>query len=828
MLSKNILQRCTGNTKRIIENAFKIASTLKENEVKAEHLLIGIWQEKGSLGMALLQLYNFQNKSTSKLITGYLENSSARSRSASSQHIQLSETAKKILKKAAVVASQYSHKYIGTEHILYSILDSRDEKVDHIFHHAKIDKKQMKKSLQEILRDTSLFPDPMSVFSVTSTKGQESKKLQKSFLSHFCTNLTQLANQGKIEPIIGREEEIDRVIHIINRKTKNNPILIGEPGVGKTAIIQGLALKIAKGEAPESLKNTQILSLDLSAVVAGTMLRGDLEARIKEIIEETKQIKNLILFIDEIHNLVGAGSATGTMDTANILKPSLSQGEIQCIGATTLDEYRRFIEKDRALERRFQPVIVKEISPEQTIKVIKGLRPTYEQYHNIKITDESIKAAVHLSGRYINDRYLPDKAIDVIDETASRLRSTKYIPDPAQRRIHLLKNKLTELESAKAQLVLKEDYQSAITFKEKQEKLIGQLSILQVKRPQTIRSLQISEKDIRETIATMTGVPIDEVRDINNIKRLEKIFTTKIIGQDHAIKTVCGFIKRANAGITSPDRPWGSFLFLGPTGVGKTEFAKVLAEELFGVKEAFIKLDMSEFMEKHNVARLVGSPPGYVGYEEGGKLTERIRRNPYSLILLDEIEKAHPDVFNLLLQILEDGVLTDARGTQVNFRNTIIIMTSNIGTEAFSREASKLGFTAPELEKNPKLEKRYEAIKENALQELKSHMRPELLNRIDQILVFKPLGLNEIEKITSSELKKLTARLKHVRLTITQDAKKIIVEKSFNIREGARLVRRQIQELIEEPIADSILESHPKHVEVKTRNGKIIAVPKKI
>lgn len=828
MLSKTTLQKFTKNTKKIIANAFETAGNSKDREVGAIHLLIGIWQEKGTLGTALLQLHNFQNKNTSKLISSYskehIKEETPR------RHPVLSLEAKKILKKAAVIASQYSHKYIGTEHILYSIIDSKNEKVESILQSAKIDKKQIKKTLHDIFKDTSVFPDPMSVFGITSPMAEDNKRLQKSILSYFCVNLTQLAVEKKIEPIIGRVKEIERLIYILNRKNKNNPILIGEPGVGKTAIIQGLAIKIAKGEVPETLKNKQILSLDLGLVMAGAMMRGDLEARLKDIIEEIKQIKDIILFIDEIHNIVGAGGANGAMDTANILKPSLSQGKIQCVGATTFDEYRRFIEKDRALERRFQPVIIKEINQNQAIEVITGLRPIYEQYHNLKISNGAVSAAVSLSSRYINDRYLPDKAIDVIDETAARVRSiNKYALSPTQKQVEIIKNQLKTIEFKKQELVVSENYQEALNYKQQQEKLTNRLSQLKMEHAPNDHSIEIVEKHIRETIAVMTGIPLDEVRGLNNIKKLEKKLAGQIIGQTHAIKIIGGFIKRANAGIANPNRPWGSFLFLGPTGVGKTELAKKLAEELFGSKESFIKLDMSEFMEKHNVSRLVGAPPGYIGYEEGGKLTERVRRNPYSLILFDEIEKAHPDVFNILLQILEDGTLTDARGTQVNFKNTLIIMTSNIGTSEFSKEASKLGFdTARSDKKRGALDKKYEEIKNKTLQELKNHMRPELINRIDQTLVFKPLGKKEIEKIIDLELKKLAKRLEDIKMTIDESAKKILKEKSFNPREGARLVRRQIQTLIEEPIADVILDNDPtetdspiKQIDIKTKNGKI-------
>lgn len=826
MLSKIILQKFTENTKKTIENAFKIASILQKHEVESEHLLIGIWQEKGSLGMTLLQLYNFQNKNTNKMILGY-EKEKARNKEKFTAYLSLE--AKKILKRAAALASQYSHKYIGTEHILYSILDYKDEKIDKILEQAKIDKKHLKKTLVDVLKDAANFPDPIATFGVTPPKLQENKRTQKSILSYFCINLTQLALENKIEPIIGRKQEIERVIHILNRKTKNNPILIGEPGVGKTAIIQGLALKIANGEAPDSLRNKQVLSLDLNAVVAGTMLRGDLEARLKEIIEEIKETKKVILFIDEIHNIVGAGSASGTMDAANILKPALSQSEIQCIGATTLDEYRRHIEKDRALERRFQPLLVKEITPDQAIKVIEGLKPAYEKYHNLKISEQAIRSAVNLSSRYVNDRYLPDKALDVIDETAARARSTILNPSPLQKQIYVLKNHLRTIEFEKEKSVINEDYQNALHYKNKQDKLVSELVALESQDKRDVQHIEITERDITQTIATMTGIPINEIFTPRNLTRLEKRLKTLVVGQDEAIKTICGFVKRANAGIANPNRPWGSFLFLGPTGVGKTELARKLAEELFGSKESFIKIDMSEFMEKHNVSRLIGSPPGYVGFEEGGKLTEKIRRNPYSLVLFDEIEKANPEVFNILLQILEDGALTDGRGNQVNFKNTLIIMTSNIGTHEFSQAASKLGFETPEshdprTKKQEQLDKKYEEIKTKALNELSHHMRPELINRIDRVLVFKPLGMREIVKIVRLEIKNLASRLKDAKIQIDPRAAKILAEKSYNPKEGARAARRQIQTLIEEPLADLILESRSdiKEIVVKSKNGKIV------
>lgn len=847
MLPKLISQKFTVNTRHALENAFVMAHKLKAREIMAEHLFLGIWQERGSLGMALLQLHEFKLKKSPPSINLNPQQSHLQKTKRINMDIPLSEQVKKILKKAALIANRHFHKYIGTEHILYSVLDTKNEEVDKILKNANVSKKQIKKSLLGILKNTGIFPDPINIFrTMPKEPGQQNqKRLQKSILSYFCANLTELARENKLDPVIGRDHEIERLIHIISRKGKNSPILIGEPGVGKTAIVHGLATKIAKGEVPENLKNKQILSLDLSLVMAGTMLRGDLEAKLKDIIEETKEIGNIVLFIDEIHNIISAGNAAGSMDAANILKPALSQNEIQCIGATTLDEYRRTIERDRALERRLQPILVKELSAEHTVKILTELKPAYEHYHRVKISDESIKSAVQLSEQYLTQRYLPDKAIDIIDETSARVRSKTKSQTVFSKKIEALKNRLQKIMKEKEVSILKEDYQNAIGLQNKEEEITRRLMNYEekLKQQQNVPTLEIFEKDVQETITNITGIPLAQLKTGQvNVNKLEKIINKKIVGQKEAITEVCGFIKRARAGLASPKRPLGSFLFLGPSGVGKTEFAKVLAKELFGNKESFVRLDMSEFMEKHNVSRLIGAPPGYIGYEEGGKLTEHIKKVPYSLILLDEIEKAHPDVFNILLQILDDGILTDARGTEVNFKNTIIIMTSNIGTGDFSQEAYKLGFTVNKkvnCKKESMLEKRYREIQSKALTDLKSYMKPELINRIGRILVFKPLNIKDIEKIIDLEISDLESRLRNqnIKIITNPEARKKLAEKSFNPREGARLVRRQVQKMIEDPIASIILRSKESdnddskkitHIEIIYKNNGLTLKPRRV
>jgi ATP-dependent Clp protease ATP-binding subunit ClpC len=633
--------------------------------------------------------------------------------------------------------------------------------------------------------------------------GKTDKNSKTPVLDGFATDMTKLARDDRLDPVIGREKEISRVISILNRRTKNNPVLIGEPGVGKTAIIEGLAQKISEEVVPELLLNKKIMMLDLASVIAGTKYRGEFEERLKKIIDELKINDDIILFIDELHTIVGAGAAEGAIDAANIFKPSLSRGEIQVIGATTLNEYRKYIEKDSALERRFQPVIVPEPSIEETVQVLKGIRSKYEQYHHIKITDAAIEAAAKLSKRYISDRFLPDKAIDLIDEASSLLKVKKGV---INKDLKNLERNIKEIRSQKEEKVLAQKYAEAAELKQKEDLLEIELEKMRKKEGKTSNGLAIDEESVAEVIANMTGIPVTRLieKEQTNLLAIEKNLTKRVVGQDEAIKEIASAIRRSRTGISDERRPIGSFIFLGPTGVGKTELAKSLAEQMFGEEDTLIKIDMSEFMEKHNVSRLVGAPAGYIGYEEGGQLTEIVRRKPYAVVLFDEIEKAHPDVFNMLLQILEDGYLTDAKGLKVDFRNTIIIMTSNIGASDFY-QTKEIGFT--ETTGKKKIEKIHKEIEEKVSAGIKKQFKPEFLNRVDKIIVFHPLGKPEVKKIVNLQLNRVTRRLsdQKIKLTVTEQAKGFLVEKGYDIENGARPLRRTIQNMIEDPLANGIL-----------------------
>jgi len=684
---------------------------------------------------------------------------------------------------------------------------------------------ELKKNLLAIFENVARFPDLMNVDEQTAGLNEPTKGSKTPALDYFASDLTKKALKGKIDPVIGRKSEIERLTSILNRRTKNNPVLIGEPGVGKTAIVEGLALSIAKGEVPDTLIDKKILTLDMALVVAGSMFRGEFEQRLKQVIDEVKDNPNIILFIDELHTIVGAGATTGSLDAANILKPALARGEIRVIGATTLAEYKKHIEHDAALERRFQPILVEEPSNEESIEILTGLREHYEKHHNLRITDSAIKAAVDFSSRYLTDRFLPDKALDLIDETAA---ATKTLNTKTRnlRSVKRIEAELMKLEEEKTKAVMRQDFTTALHLKSQEDKLKKQKSEFQktlMKKSAT--GLQITDEDIARTVANITKIPLAKLLKSESKKliNLEKIMRERIVGQDEAISLVASAVRRSRAGIASPKRPIASFMFLGPTGVGKTEMAKMLAEEVFSAgggsasggekPDAFIRVDMSEFMERHNVARLIGAPAGYIGYEDGGRLTEEVRRKPYAVVLFDEIEKAHPDVFNILLQILEEGEITDAAGKRINFRNTVVIMTSNIGMSDLTRQAGGYGFSQERNNEDAadarfRAEAQYDRVKDKVLESLKDAMRPELLNRIDKIVVFRPLGIEEIKKISGLELNYLTERMfrqQNITLNFDREAIKLIAEKSYDPNQGARLVRRRIQELIEDPLAEKMI-----------------------
>lgn len=834
-----ILERLSTRAKNALIAAQLVSEQLKHDHIGTEHLLFGIISEKSSFAAEVLL-----KSSVSLPVIKEELNKVNQNHLTDNWKPVLSDNIKSAIERAAIIATKYQYQFIGTEHFLYGILDIHANRAKVIMSKLGVDMNELKKNLVSVFENVSKFPGmlensefpPHNALGGNNTPNRQDFGFQQgpdmdraglktSALEYFTTDLTKRAAQGKIDPVIGRKSEIDRMISILNRRTKNNPVLIGEPGVGKTAIVEGLALAIVKHEVPDSLLDKRILALDLALIVAGSMFRGEFESRLKQIIDEIKDNPKIILFIDELHTVVGAGATTGSLDAANILKPSLARGELHAIGATTLAEYKKHIEHDAALERRFQPIIVDEPSQDEAIEILKGLRPNYEKHHKIVITDAAIKAAVDLSSRYIQDRYLPDKAVDLIDETAAYLK-TVGVNSKSLRTIKKLETELEDLEEEKTKAVLAQDFTTADHLRVQGEKLHKQISDLQKTLPQISprEKQEISVSDIARTVATMTGIPLNKLIKTEAIKlvNLEEILRSKIIGQEEAVKVIAKSIRRSRAGVTSPKRPLGSFIFLGPSGVGKTETAKVLAREVFEDEDALIRVDMSEFMEKHNVSRLIGAPAGYVGYEEGGRLTEAVRRKPYSVILFDEMEKAHPDVFNILLQILEEGQLTDASGRRINFRNTIIIMTSNIGLSALNRQAAKIGFEEYESVNNKaakeskeksaqriskEAEKEYEKIKDQVLVSLKDQYRPEFLNRIDKVIVFRPLNYEDIKKITELQLEELATHLKTQDITLqaTKEIVKMIADKSFDPTQGARLVRRNIQDFIEDPLAEKLI-----------------------
>lgn len=799
----NQFDRFSENAKMALMNAQELAKASGAVAVDTDHILLGMLLVKNSAAFDLLSSLGItfeKAKSVSDISSGL---------TGISKIGGLTIDAQRLLEISMGTASQFDSPYVGTEHFLYAMSLLSNSKAARILSSLKVDFDYLKNELESVFGNPQeevghfgAIPE-MGKSSYVDPNRKNNVKSKTPVLEGFATDLTKAARDGRLDPVIGREKEISRVISILNRRTKNNPVLIGEPGVGKTAIVEGLAQRIADEVVPELLLNKRIMMLDLASVIAGTKYRGEFEDRLKRIIKELKNNPEIIIFIDELHTIVGAGAAEGAIDAANIFKPALSRGEIQVIGATTLDEYRKYIEKDAALERRFQPVIVTEPSAEETISVLKGITPKYEEYHGVKITPKAMEAAVKLSKRYIPDRFLPDKAIDLIDEASSLLKVSK---GAVSKEVRNLEKNLREIRNQKEEAVLNQEYEKAAEFKRQETILEKQLEKARRKAGQTGKGLKIDEEDIARVISISTGIPITKLVEKEQVSllQLEEKIKKRIVGQDEAVKEVASAIRRARTGISDEKRPIGSFIFLGPTGVGKTELAKALAEQLFGEEESLIKIDMSEFMEKHNVSRLVGAPAGYVGYEEGGQLTEKVRRQPYSVVLFDEIEKAHPDVFNMLLQILEDGYLTDAKGRRVDFRNTVIIMTSNIGSSEFYSN-KEIGFTKEQDSK--KQIALQEKIKEKVFSELKKKFRPEFLNRIDKIIVFHPLSKSDVRKIVNLELKKVQDRLKgqKIKLSVSEPAKKVLIEKGYDIENGARPLKRTIQNLIEGPLANGIL-----------------------
>ena len=789
----------TNSAEIALEIANEIAAKLGHNYIGTEHLLYGLVEEANGVASKVLANQGV----TSAEVLKEIENLIGINEEASITDIDaigFTPRTKRVIENAFMEARRLNSQYIGTEHLLVGIMREGDSVAVRIMMDLNVNPQKLYNEIVKTINETD-----------SKEQGAKRGSNRGSFnstptLNQYGSDLTKRATEGKLDPVIGRSTEIDRVIQILSRRTKNNPCLIGEPGVVKTAIAEGLAEKIVAGDVPETLKNKRVVSVDISSMVAGAKYRGDFEERIKKSLDEVRKAGDVILFIDEIHTIVGAGSAEGAVDAANILKPLLARGEIQVIGATTTNEYRKYIEKDAALERRFSPVTVEEPSEEDAIKILEGLRDKYEAHHNVKITDDAIKAAVDLSIRYVNDRYLPDKAIDLIDEAASKVKMQSYTkPDS----IRKLEEEIEKVNKEKEEAIATQNFEKAAKLRDTQRTKKEKLEEEQAKWKDgnTKNVITLNKENIAEVIARWTGIPAYKITETESdkLRHLEENLHKRVIGQNEAVSAVAKAIRRGRVGLTDPNRPTGSFLFLGPTGVGKTELAKALAEAMFGNEDAMIRIDMSEFMESHSVAKLIGSPPGYVGYDEGGQLTEKVRRKPYSVILFDEMEKAHPDVMNMLLQILEDGRLTDSQGRTVNFKNTIIIMTSNVGAKLIT-DKNKLGFANDKSAENEKQE--YENIKKEVLAELKKQFRPEFINRIDDIIVFHKLNNEDINKIMEIMLKQVQKRLElqNYKVEIDDSAKELIAKKGVDNNYGARPLRRSIQNMLEDKIAEAILD----------------------
>ena len=787
-----MFERFTDRARRVVVLAQEEARLLNHNYIGTEHILLGLIHEGEGVAAKALESLGISLEKVRQQVEEII----GAGQSPPSGHIPFTPRAKKVLELSLREALQLGHNYIGTEHILLGLIREGEGVAAQVLVKLGADLGRVR---QQVIQLLSGYSGQKGEPAAAGGGGGESPQ-GSLVLDQFGRNLTQNARENKLDPVIGRENEIERVMQVLSRRTKNNPVLIGEPGVGKTAIVEGLAQAIVKGEVPETLENKQLYTLDLGALVAGSRYRGDFEERLKKVLKEIKTRGDIILFIDELHTLVGAGAAEGAIDAASILKPMLARGELQTIGATTLDEYRKHLEKDAALERRFQPIKVPEPSVAHTIDILKGLRDRYEAHHRVNITDQALVAAANLAHRYIADRYLPDKAIDLIDESGSRLRIRRMSAPPDSRE---LDDKIADVRRKKEEAIEQQDFERAASFRDEEKTLMEERSLKESewKTEQGDAFATVDEEQIAEVLSSWTGIPVTSLTEEETAKllRMEDEMHKRIVGQHDAISAVSRSIRRTRAGLKDPKRPAGSFIFLGPSGVGKTETAKALAEFMFGDEDALIMLDMSEYMEKHTVSRLVGSPPGYVGYEEGGQLTEAVRRRPYSVVLLDEIEKAHPDVFNTLLQILEDGRLTDAQGKAVDFKNTVIIMTSNLGTRDIRKPQMGFGTQDSELS--------YEKMKDKVNDELKKSFRPEFLNRIDEVIVFHELSREEVHSIVELLIKRVVEHLKSqdVELELTESAKDKLVSTGYDPSLGARPLRRAIQRLIEDPLSEKIL-----------------------
>lgn len=787
-------KRFTKEAQAVIMGAQKESENFKHGYIGTEHILLGIMLEDG-YAKKTIESFNIDFDEVRDLVEEYLGFGDY---TMPKDELLLTPRTKKLFDESFVEASRFNHKYASPEHMLLALIKEDDSVAYTLLSKLNVDFKKIEKDLEEYLENKNEKEDAWE-------EGVEIREEKGSILTKYSIDLTKQAKEGKLDPVIGRETENRRILEILCRRIKNNPCLIGEPGVGKTAVVEGLAQNIIEGNVPENLKGKRVLSLDLSAMVAGAKYRGEFEDRLKKAISEIKEEKNIIIFIDEIHTIIGAGGAEGAIDAANILKPALARGEIQCIGATTTNEYKKYIEKDTALERRFQPIMVGEPNKEETLEILKGLREKYETHHNVKILDESLKAAVDLSDRYITDRFMPDKAIDLIDEASAKLRIENLVTPSSIKEIN---TKIEKIMEEKENAVDSEDFEKAAELKDKE------LSLKEEKKnmkrawleDRKLNKLVLTTDEIAKVVSGWTKIPVEKLteKESEKLLNLEKILHKRVVGQEEAISALSKAIRRARVGLRDPKRPIGSFIFLGPTGVGKTELCKALAEAMFSDEKSIIRIDMSEYMEKHSVSRLIGAPPGYIGHDDGGQLTEAVRRKPYSIVLLDEIEKAHPDVFNILLQIMEDGRLTDSKGKLVDFKNTIIIMTSNIGAHTIKKQKS-MGFAFEQKENTE-----YEKMKENIMEELKRNFRPEFLNRIDDTIVFHKLNKDDMLSIVGLMLKSTSDRLKNnsVNIDFNENCKEFLLEKGIDENYGARPLRRIITKEVEDKLSEELLKGH--------------------
>ena len=796
IIREKFMAKFTEKAEQALKCAYQISKELKHNCIGSEHLLIGLLNEGTGVAAHVLRSAGLTEHSVLSLIDKFV---SGTGKTYTAEKGGYTPSAKSILEQSSLEAEKLGSEEIGTEHILIAILKASDCVATRILNTLGISIQRIYNEILNVIGED--HPDQRRQAQESVYDRQDTPT---PTLDTYSRDLTELALEGALDPIVGRQDEIMRVIQILSRRTKNNPCLIGEPGVGKTAIVEGLAQLIISREAPESIRHMRLVSLDIGGMVAGSKYRGEFEERIKKVIYEAQSAGNVLLFIDELHTIIGAGGAEGSLDAANILKPALSRGELQIIGATTTEEYRKYIEKDAALERRFQPVMVEEPDEDEAIRILMGIRHKFEEHHNVKISDDAVSAAVRMSARYINDRRLPDKAIDLMDEAASSIR-LKVIKEPAA--IRKAEDRINELKAEKERFIIEEDYASASDTAKKEKRAKKRLERLTKEweeQKNLDSALTVTENDIASVVSSWTKIPVKRLdeQEAERIRNLDKTLHERIISQDEAVDAVAKAIKRGRAGIKSPKRPIGSFLFLGPTGVGKTELSKALAECVFGSEDSIIRVDMSEYMEKHSVSKLIGSPPGYVGFDEGGQLSEKVRRNPYSVVLFDEIEKAHPDVFNVLLQVLDDGYITDSQGRKADFKNTIIIMTSNAGAESII-EPKVMGFAS-----DTDAEHDYNIMKDKVMEEVKRIFRPEFLNRLDDIIVFRQLTRQNISDIVDIMLKEFAERIrsaKNITISVTDAAKEVLIDKGYDPKYGARPLRRTIQSLIEDSMADELL-----------------------